>query len=58
MNWVCDIPGADGATSSWQFALHAGLAMFVVGAGILFLTIAVVAYRSPIAAELPDRRDA
>jgi hypothetical protein len=58
MNWVCDIPGADAATSSWHFALQAGLATFVVGAGILFLTLAVVAYRRPIAAELPDRRDA
>jgi hypothetical protein len=48
MTWICDIPGADAARSAWHFALHVGLATFVVGAGILFLTLAVIAYRRPV----------
>lgn len=50
MNWVCDIPGADGATSAAHLALHLGLALFVVGAGALFLWLAVIAYRRQPAA--------
>jgi hypothetical protein len=34
-----------------HFALHVGLAAFVVGAGFLFLTLAMLAYRKPVAAE-------
>jgi hypothetical protein len=51
MTWVCDIPGATPAVSAMHFALHVGLAAFVVGAGFLFLTLAVLAYRKPVAAE-------
>jgi hypothetical protein len=57
MKWVCDIPGADTATSAWHFALQFGLAAFVVGAGVVFLTLAVIAYRRPALAEpLGSRR--
>jgi hypothetical protein len=47
MTWVCDIPGATAAVSALHLALHVGLALFVVGAGTLFLALAVVAYRRP-----------
>ena len=49
--WVCDIPGADAPPSAWHFALHVGLAAFVVGAGIVFLALALIADRrsAPIA---------
>jgi hypothetical protein len=47
MTWVCDIPGASAAVSALHLALHVGLAVFVVGAGMLFLALAVVAYRRP-----------
>jgi xanthine/uracil/vitamin C permease (AzgA family) len=57
MTWVCDIPGATAAVSAMHFALHVGLAAFVVGGGLLFLALAVVAYRRPIAAAASDRRD-
>lgn len=43
--WVCDIPGADAATSAWHLALHVGLAAFVVVAGVAFLVLGVIAYR-------------
>jgi hypothetical protein len=49
MTWVCDIPGATATVSALHFALHLGLASFVVGAGSLFLALAIVAYRRPAA---------
>ena len=52
MTWVCDIPGATATTSTLHFALHASLAVFVVVAGIAFLTMAVIAYRRPV--ETPE----
>jgi hypothetical protein len=45
MTWVCDIPGASAAVSTLHFALHVGLASFVVGAGVVFLTLGFRAYR-------------
>lgn len=45
MTWVCDIPGATAAVSAWHFALHVSLAAIVVGAGVAFLVLAVIAYR-------------
>lgn len=52
MTWVCDIPGASAATSAMHVALHVGLAALVVGAGLVFLGLALVAYRRPIAENL------
>ena len=46
--WVCDIPGADAATSAWHLALQLGLAAFVVVGGIVFLLLALVTYRRPV----------
>jgi hypothetical protein len=45
VTWICDIPGADAATSAWHLALQLGLAGFVVGAGVVFLVLAVLAGR-------------
>jgi hypothetical protein len=45
MNWVCDIPGASAATSAMHFALQLGLASFVVVGGVVFLGLALIAYR-------------
>lgn len=56
MTWVCDIPGASATVSALHFALHISLAAFVVGAGLVFVTLAVIAYRRPVPAALPDRR--
>jgi hypothetical protein len=53
MTWVCDIPGASAALSTMHFLLHIGLAGFVIGAGAVFLALAVVAYRRPAARESP-----
>jgi hypothetical protein len=47
MTWVCDIPGASPLVSTLHLALHLGLAAFVVGAGIVFVTLAAIAYRRP-----------
>jgi hypothetical protein len=57
MTWVCDIPGATAAVSAMHFALHVGLAAFVVGGGLLFMALAVVAYRRPVTAEEANPRD-
>lgn len=51
MNWVCDIPGGDTTTASWHLVLHLGLAIFVIVAGVVFLALAVIAYRRPLEAE-------
>jgi hypothetical protein len=48
MTWVCDIPGASATTATLHLALHVGLALFVIGAGIAFLVLAVHAYRQPL----------
>lgn len=48
MFWICDIPGADAATSAWHLTLHVGLATIVVIVGIVFLGLAVIGYRQPI----------
>jgi phosphatidylglycerophosphate synthase len=55
MTWVCDIPGATTAVSAMHFAVHVGLAAFVVGGGLMFLAFAVIAYRQPI--DTARRRD-
>lgn len=57
MTWVCDIPGATAAVSAMHFALHVGLAAFVVGGGLLFLGLAVAAYRRPISAPVTTPPD-
>jgi hypothetical protein len=48
MTWICPIPGADLTTATLHFALHLGLAAFVVIAGTAFLGLAVIAYRRPV----------
>jgi hypothetical protein len=55
MTWVCDIPGASATVSALHFALHVSLAVFVVVAGLVFLGLAVIAYRRPQPVEA-DRR--
>ena len=55
MTWVCDIPGASATVSTLHFALHLSLAAFVVGAGVVFLSLAVMAYRRP-GPEAAERR--
>lgn len=47
MSWICDIPNADPATFAWHATLHLGLAGFVVGAGGIFVALAIRAYRRP-----------
>ena len=49
--WICNIPGADPATVAWHATLHLGLAAIVLGAGAIFLLLAVRAYRRPDQAE-------
>lgn len=57
MTWVCDIAGANATISTLHFALHMSLAGFVVVAGGIFLTLAVIAYRRrlPIPQQAKDR---
>jgi hypothetical protein len=50
MSWICDIPGASAMVSALHFALHVSLAAFVVVAGVVFLALAVIAYRRPLPA--------
>jgi hypothetical protein len=45
--WICNIPGADPVTIAWHATLHLGLAAIVLGAGAIFLLLAVRAYRQP-----------
>ena len=48
MTWICPIPGASQTTATLHFALHLGLAAFVLVAGTVFLALAVIAYRRPV----------
>jgi hypothetical protein len=44
--FVCPIPGADQGTVFWHTVLHYGLAAIVVTVGVVFLALAVMAYRA------------
>lgn len=45
MIWTSDIPVASAPVSAWHLALEVGPAAFVVVGGLVFLSMAVVAYR-------------
>jgi hypothetical protein len=45
LEFVCGIPGADASTVAWHAAVHLGLAAFIVAAGAVFLTVAIVTFR-------------
>jgi hypothetical protein len=47
--YVCQIPGADASTAAWHAAVQLGLAAFVVVAGAVFLALAIVTFRRPVA---------
>ena len=47
--FVCPIPGADTSTVMWHALLHYGLAAIVVTVGLVFLGLAVIAYRADTA---------
>ncbi len=51
--FVCPIPGADTQTVMWHALLHYGLAAIVVTVGVVFLGLAVIAYRAETVASGP-----
>ncbi len=51
--FVCPIPGADTQTVMWHALLHYGLAAIVVTVGVVFLGLAVIAYRADTVAARP-----
>ncbi len=44
--FVCPIPGADSQTVMWHALLHYGLAAIVLTVGVVFLGLAVIAFRA------------
>jgi hypothetical protein len=52
--FVCPIPGADTQTVMWHALLHYGLAAIVVTVGVVFLGLAVIAYRADTLASRPE----
>ena len=54
--FVCPIPGADSPTVFWHAVLHYGLAAVIVTVGVVFLGLAVIAFRTdPQVATEPRR---
>ena len=49
--FVCTIPGADDGTAFWHAVIHYGLAAIVVTVGVVFLALAVMAYRADAPAQ-------
>lgn len=47
--FVCPIPGADTQTVMWHALLHYGLAAIVVTVGVVFLGLALIAFRAETA---------
>jgi hypothetical protein len=52
--FVCPIPGADTQTVMWHALLHYGLAAIVVTVGVVFLGLAVIAFRADTVAPSPS----